>query len=323
MIYLDNAATTKPYLEALEEFNRVNKNFFFNPSAPYSCAFDLFKQINDARKIFVDLLGGNREQDQIVFTSGATESNNLAIFGSATNKKKKYLFSMGEHPSVFNCANELRAKGFDVDFIPLSQNGQIDYEKFNQMCDESVGFVSIMLVSNETGSINDLARIRKILDTKCPNAILHVDAVQGFCKIDFNVNKYKVNLVSISAHKIGGIKGIGALYISSATKLKNINYGGGQEFTLRSGTVNAGAIFSFLKSAQITFANKKVNYDKMLQLKNYVVKELANVRGIKLVSDNDCSPYIISIILDGNRGETIMRKLDMVNNSYQKLTLSL
>lgn len=310
MVYLDNAATTKPSSECLKIYNEINAERYFNPSASYSISFNLFKEINDIRGNFIKYLGGNISTDKFVFTSGATESNNLAIFGSCLNKQKKYLFSVGEHPSVYNCACELKNRGYLVEFIPLQNNGQIDYEKFESMCDENVCFVSTMFVNNETGAINDLKRIRAIIDKKTRNCIFHIDAVQGFGKIRFSVSEAKINLCSISAHKICGIKGIGGLYISQNTKLKNVNFGGGQEFGYRSGTVNVAAIFSFNESAKIVFDNIDNSIKKIAELKEHLIKKLDNIDKVKVISNNNCSPYIVSIIVEGNRGETIMRYLD-------------
>ncbi len=323
MIYLDNAATTKPNKESLEIFNKINAERYFNPSASYSVALSLSNEINQIRQQFINLLGGEAT-DKIIFTSGATESNNLAIFGSAVNKQKRYIFSMGEHPSVYNCACELKNRGYDVQFIGLSKNGQINYEELEFLCTPDTCFVSAMLVSNETGAINDITKIRKILDKKSPNCVLHIDAVQGFGKIKFSVLTSKVDLCSISAHKIGGIKGIGALYVSSRTKIKNINYGGNQEFTIRSGTVNPAGILSFSKAAQIVFDNLEQNYENVKELNNYLTlklielnNELFKIKNINnkiiIVSNNYCSPYINSIIFNGNRGETIMNYLDSKN----------
>lgn len=317
MIYFDNAATTKPTKESLDIFNKINAERYFNPSALYSASFSLSNEINNIRQEFIKLLGG-ADNDKLIFTSGATEANNLAIFGSALNKQKNYLFSVGEHPSVYNCACELKNRGYNVNFIGLSKDGQINYEELEFLCNKDTCFVSTMLVSNETGAINDISKIREIINKKSPSCILHVDAVQGFGKIKFSVLN-KIDLCSISAHKIGGIKGIGALYISSKTKLKNINYGGNQEFSLRSGTVNPASIFSFYTSAQQIFSYLDENYKNTYQLKNYLVEELQNINyefhktsanKVIIVSQQNSSPYITSIIFNGNRGETIMHYLD-------------
>lgn len=313
MIYFDNAATTEPYSDVIENFYKNSKEQYFNASAGYLPSFNLFNNLNSFRKQIIKLLNGN-ESDNIIFTSGATESDNLAVFGSCFNKQKKYLFSIGEHPAVYNCAVNLRERGYKVEFINLQKNGQIDYDDLQNKCDSDTCFVSIMSVNNETGAINDLKKIRNILDQKSPDAVFHVDAVQSFCKIKLDVTNCKINLLSVSAHKIHGLKGVGALYISKGTKLKNINYGGEQEFGLRSGTINYPGISSFMEAIKVSSLNQCENYRKVLELKDYFLNKLKNIgKTVKVVSDENCSPYIISLIFEGNRGETIMRYLESRN----------
>lgn len=270
------------------------------------------KKIDAARKSFLKFLNADEENDNIIFTSGATEANNLAVLSSATNKKATYLFSSGEHPSVHNCAKELLQRGFDVKFIPLQKNGQIDYDAFSKMMNEKVCFVSAIFVNNETGAINDLRRIRSIIDSKNKEAIFHVDAVQGFGKVALNLRDFGVNLCAISSHKIGGLKGTGALFVSKNTRLKSLSFGGGQEFGLRSGTVNAAGILSFLKASEIVFKNFEDNFFKAQQLKK-ILKDGLEKRenlGVKIVCEKNCSPYILSVIFKNCRGEILQRSLD-------------
>ena len=315
MIYLDNGATTKPRKEVVEEYIKNCEEGFFNPSAVYSSAFNLSKQIDKVRSLILTVLSGDEYKDRVVFTSGATEANNLAIFGSATNKTKKYLFSVGEHPSVYNCAQELLTRGYNVQFIPLSHNGEIDYDALEKLCDKDTFVVSAMFVNNETGAINDLIKIRQIIDKKNPNCIFHVDAVQGFCKLPISVKKAKINLLSMSAHKIGGLKGVGALYISNKINLKNISFGGGQEKGLRSGTVNAGGIIAMGKAVQFAYDEMQINFEKVKKLKKLLLKNLENLFKDKFLcaSAENCSPYVISLMFKGIKGEVLMRKLDSKN----------
>ena len=313
MIYFDNAATTKPNDLSVDIFNKINKEEYFNISAGYSVSFDLFKQNEQAKKQIVEILDGD---GSLIFTSGATESNNLAIFGSSFNKNKRYLFSVGEHPSVYNSALELKNRGFNVEFIPLNKCGEIDYKKFEEMLDENVCFVSTMFVNNETGAINNLNKIRQIIDSKTKGCVFHVDAVQGFCKIKFSCKECNINLCSISAHKINGIKGVGALYVSNGTKLKNINFGGGQENNLRSGTVNVAGNISFCEVAKDRYKKIEENYKIVKELKKHFISKLEDVhfKNVCVVSkDDNKSPYIVSLLFKNMRGETIMRFLSSEN----------
>ncbi len=309
MIYFDNAATTKPKKEVLDEFVKINTENYFNPSSPYDISFNALQKNKEAKNTILNLLGD--KEGNLIFTSGATESNNLAIFGNNSNKNKKYLFSSGEHPSVYNCACELKYRGYLVDFINLLPNGQIDYAQLESMIDDNTAFVSVMLVNNETGAINNIEKIREIIDNKNPKCLLHVDASQAFGKIKFNVKALKIDLCSISAHKIGGIKGVGALYVRQRVNIKNITFGGGQENNLRSGTINLAGNVSFAKAAQLAYKNLKENYEKVLELKNNIINKLS--KNIKIVSDSDCLPYILSLIIPNFRGETVMRYLSSKN----------
>ncbi len=312
MIYFDNAATTKPFKDVIKAHENVSLNEFFNPSGGCAASFELQKKIDRARKSLLKLLNADTENDNIIFTSGATEANNIAIFSSATNKKATYLFSNGEHPSVHNCAKELFDRGYDVKFIPLQQNGQLDYDAFSRMMNENVVFVSTIFVNNETGAVNDLLKIRNIINSKNKQAIFHVDAVQGFGKVALNLGDLGVNLCAISSHKVGGLKGTGALYVSKNTKIKSLSFGGGQEFGLRSGTVNAAGILSFLKAAEIVFKNFQANFEKVNKLRDKLISRLKerDFSGVKIVSDEKGSPYIISLIFKNCRGEVLQRCLD-------------
>lgn len=311
MIYLDNAATTKPSETTLATYNKINAEEYYNPSASYSCAFSLSGKINEGRRDLINLLHGD-ENGSIIFTSGATESNNLAIFGSSSQKQKTYLFSMGEHPSVYNCAKELLNRGYRVDFIKLDRAGKVDLDDLKRKMTADVCFVSVMFVSNETGAINDLKKVREIIDDVNKNCLLHVDGVQGFGKIKINLLDNKIDLFSMSAHKIGGIKGVGALYVSSRARIKNIVFGGGQENNLRPGTVNGAGILSFVETAKECYKNMDKNYDFAQNLKQKLLTGLQNLNlnKLKIVSEESASPYVVSVLFEGNRGETLMRFLD-------------
>ena len=308
-IYFDHTATAKPLKESLRVFEKVSEEEYFNPSALYSPAFNLSQRLNSARKTFLHLLGSDG-YGQVIFTSGATEANNIAVLGTPLNKKKKLFFSSGEHPSVYNCALHLKDFGYDVEFIPLQKNGEVDYDFLEKNIDESVQFLSTMHVSNETGAINDLNKIHDIISRQNPNIIWHVDCVQSFGKFEINAKALKIDLCSLSAHKIGGSKGCGALYVKQGLHLKNINYGGGQEFGIRSGTLNPPAILAFEEAAKICYENMHQNFDCTQNLREYLFDKLAEILSMKIVSNKNSSPYITSLLCSKMRGETLMRCLD-------------
>lgn len=305
MIYLDNAATTKMSEEALKEYEYFSCSNFYNPSATYLPAIKVAMALDEARARLKKCLGAKK--GDIIFTSGATESNNLAIRGSLREGKWEYVFSSGEHASVYNLANALKREGKTVNFIPLFKTGEIDYDALEKMLSPKTRIVSVMFVNNVTGVINDIKKISEIVRKNAPSAILHVDGVQAFCKLNFNLDELDVDLFSISAHKFHGPKGVGALYVKNKATLKNLVYGGGQEYGIRSGTENVPAIMAMVKASELI--NTQENFEKVLKLKGQFLDEIKKCDKIKVVGENT-SPYIAMLLFDGVNGETLTRALE-------------
>lgn len=304
MIYLDNAATTKMLKEGLACYEKYACHSFFNPSAGYSEAFKISKLLNSVRQNIKNKLGVL--DGDVIFTSGATESNNLAIIGSRRNGKWEYVFSEGEHPSVYNVAKELASQGCIVHFVGLQKNGQVDYEQLKRVINEKTRLISVMHVNNETGAINNLAIVNNIRKTLSPKALIHVDGVQAFCKINFKLNEYDIDLYSISAHKFHGPKGVGALYVKKVQSLKNILYGGGQESGYRSGTENVPGIMAM--DCAMNSISVNANFAKVSLLRKRLLDVLLKEDGVSYISTD--SPYIISLRFEGVNGETLMRALE-------------
>ena len=301
MIYLDNAATTKMFEESAGVYKEYACTNFFNPSAGYGKAVEISKKLDEVRELLKNRL--HVVKGDIIFTGGATESNNLAIRGSIRSGKWEYVFSEGEHPSVYNTAKALEQEGYIVHFVPLSKNGQVDYEQLEKVLNEKTRLISIMHVSNETGAINDLKKISFLRDKLCPKALLHVDGVQAFCKIPFSLNDLGIDLYTISAHKFHGPKGVGALYVKNKQGLKNIIFGGGQEGGYRSGTENVAGIMAMAKSCEMI--NTEKNLEKVKRLNSIFKHAISGVDGIEYIESG--SPYIISLSFAGVNGETLMR----------------
>lgn len=303
MIYLDNAATTKMYIDSVRVYEEYAVNRFFNPSAGYQLGLDLAKLLNEGRDLLLKKLGAKK--GTIIFTGGATESNNLAINGSKRNGKYEYVFSVGEHPSVYNVAKELKNQLFNVHFIDLRKDGQIDYQKLEKVLSEKTRLISVMHVSNETGAINDLAKIDMLRKKYAPNALFHVDGVQAFCKFNVDVEKYNIDFYTISAHKFHGPKGVGALYVRNPNSLKNIIFGGGQENGFRSGTENVAGIMAMLDAIKRIDIDK--NFQHVLSLNNKMKELLKKDENVEILLTD--SPYIMSVGFKGVNGETLMRAL--------------
>lgn len=304
MIFLDNASTTKIYDEALKEYNEQSVNNFYNASALYKSGSDVLKQINKARANLIKLLGGSII-DNLIFTSGATEANNMAVNGSIRKNCGKLVFSYAEHPAIFNVAKNLQNQGYNVEFVDLTKDGVVDEEDFKQKI-KGASFISVMHVCNETGAVNDIKRLVRIAKTENKDVIFHSDGVQAFGKIAVNVKDLGVDLYTISAHKIHGPKGVGALYVKKGINLKPSVFGGGQEFGLRSGTENTCGILAFNVAAQKIVENQKINFSCVTKLKEEFLRELTNNFDVIINSTNSCSPYIISFAVLKVKAETIL-----------------
>lgn len=306
MIYLDNAATTRMFEKGVDIYKEYACQSFFNPSASYKKAINVFKQLDMVRQNILNKLGAR--EGNIVFTSGATESNNLAIMGSKRNGKWEYIFSEGDHPSVYNTAKELCQQGHVVHFVGLQKDGQVDYEELQSLLNEKTRLVSLIHVSNETGVVNDIALVNRLRKKLAPNSLLHVDGVQAFCKLSINIEELGADFYTISAHKFHGPKGVGCLYCRKLGNLKSIVFGGGQEGGYRSGTENVPGIMAMNYAVENIDIER--NYNFVHSLKQHMIAILNEEQGIRLnKNDSQESPYILSVSFEGVNGETLMREL--------------
>ena len=300
MLYFDNASTTQISRESLDAYISASE-YFYNPSSLYAPSVIAKNIIDESRNFIMSYLNAKRGST-LIFTGGATESNNAVLNSIIIRKDKKYIFSAGEHSSVYETAKKYQEKGFNIVFIPLNDNGGVDEDKLYEELDETVALVSIIYVSNETGAINNIKSICETVKSFNKNIVVHTDAVQALGKIKINLSDLNVDYLTLSAHKINGPKGIGALYIAEPNKFKPFIIGGGQENNLRAGTENTPAIKAFKIAIEQL---KYVDYSKHKQ------NILNNLFGdYVLVSDNNCVDNIISICFKGVRGETIEHMLE-------------
>ena len=283
MIYLDHASTTKPLPEAIESFQTAFSGWG-NPSSRHPHGLHAEKTLNDARRSISGVLGVTT--GSILFTSGGTEANNLAIFGAAKKSRRRHIISTTlEHPSVGEPLRELSLRGYDVTLIAPRADGRIHPDDISSAIREDTFMASCILVCNETGSVSDLAAVSRAVKSKNPDILLHTDAVQAFLHIPFTPDGLGADLVSISAHKIGGVKGSGALYIRPGVKLAPLIYGGGQEAGLRSGTEAMPAICAF-KAASGAFRPPDES------LRNYTLGVLEDA-GAYIIPSPD-APHIVA-----------------------------
>lgn len=310
IFYLDNAATTKMFDDVEEKSSKFLNVDFYNPSAVYKQSVDVKREVENSRNKLLDFLGGLSD-DKLIFTGSATEANNMVIFSQRNFAGKKYLFGAGEHPSVKECAKELEKRGYNVLFVPLDKSGRIDEEKYKQMLDSNVVFVSVQHVSNETGAVNNIKRLVSLAKKANPNVKFHSDGVQAFMKFPIDVQDLGVDYYTISAHKIGGAKGVGALYVKKGSKISPVVFGGGQEDGLRSGTENVFGIVSFALAAEKMNADMKQNFEKVSKMREELLSELSKVGVNYVVHGESGVPHTMNIMLENSiRGETLVHALE-------------
>ncbi len=306
-IYFDSAATTKPSKSAIDAFNN-SIECFGNPSSVHSMGLDAKKIVDNARKQLANALYCKSEE--IIFTACGSESNNQAIFGLAklrARRSKRIITTDSEHPSVENPIAELEKEGFEIVKIS-TKNGSLDLDTLENELSHGCAFVSIMLANNETGAKYDIGFVRRLIDKSGSGALFHCDAVQGFLKTDERKEIVKsCDVASLSAHKIGGFKGVGALYVKSGIKLPAFILGGGQERGLRSGTENVSGIAAFGAAAE-TF--DKSTLEHIRELNEYLIKLLENAdEKIVLHLPESRIPTIISLSVLGVRSEVMLNAL--------------
>ena len=302
MIYLDNAATTKPLAEAFERARVYAEEKFYNPSGLYNEGYALQGELKKARSALLSKVA-NENAFELVFTSCGTESDNQAIFGFA--KRGNAVTTEGEHSAVSAAFTELKNRGVITPrYAPLQKDGRVDVEKLLALVDEKTSFVSVMHVNNELGSINDINAIAKLVKQKNPRVIFHSDGVQAYGKIPFALGK-EVDLYSISAHKIGGLKGVGALIKRKSLTLPPYLIGGGQEGGKRSGTENTFGIKQFEYAAEVKFANLQKDFERITAYREKLWELLDKSVYTRLSSTNG-TPYILSVSAVGLRGEILL-----------------
>lgn len=306
MIYLDNAATTKPSERAIDAAKVYLFEKFYNPSALYKPGFALQSELKKARSALLCNIA-DEAAFELVFTSCGTESDNQAIFSFA--RRGNAVTTEGEHSAVSAPFAELKTKGIaQTRFAPLDKDGRVNVDALVNLIDEKTSFVSVMHVNNEIGAINDVNYIAKLIKEKNPRVIFHVDGVQAYGKIPFRLAK-EIDLYSISAHKIGGLKGVGGLIKKKSLVLPAYLIGGGQESGRRSGTENTFGIMQFAYAAQEQFAALKETRTKLLTYRE-LLWELLDKGVYDRLSAVDGTPYILTVSAKGLRGAVLQQMAD-------------
>ena len=320
-IYLDNAATTRVYPSVCERMVEVMSRDFGNPSSLHMKGFTAEQYVKEAKKTIAGVL--KVDVKELVFTSGGTESNNMAIIGAAMANKRRgnHLITTSiEHASVYNPFIWLEEQGFEVTYLPVDGHGVVKMDALEQALRDDTILVSIMAVNNEIGTIQPLDEIGAIIKKKNPEILFHVDAIQGFGKVHIYPTKLHIDLLSVSGHKLHGPKGVGFLYIRDKVKVRPLILGGGQQKDMRSGTENVPGIVGLGEAVHCVFEDFSEKQEKLYELREYFVNRLEQMDGVKVngfahrVSDQNLhqgpAPHVISASFENIRAEVLLHALE-------------
>ena len=286
---------------------------WFNPSAAYKPAVDVDRAMRECRKTIARELGA--QEDEVIFTSGGTESDNLAILGVAEtlHGPANFVCSAIEHPAVSDTIRRVEKMGIEVRVLPIDRRGVVDLEAAAGIIDENTALVSCMQVSNETGAIQPIEQLSRMAREKNPKVRIHVDGVQGFMRVPMHMGKMGVDLYALSGHKIHGPKGVGALVVRKGVRLVPQATGGGQERNLRSGTYNAPAILGLGKAVE-EMAARRDAVRRLGEIKAFLWQKLSALSGVRvngpMPGESDSAPHILSVSFDGVRGEVMRNALE-------------
>ena len=313
MIYLDNSATTRPFDGVIDAMDRCMREAYFNASAAYRPAVDVDSEILACRRLIASQLGA--QEDEVYFTSGGTESDNLAILGVAATLRRpaNFVCSVIEHPAVLETIRRVEAMGHEVRYMPIDRRGVVDLAACEALLDEHTALVSCMQVSNETGAIQPIEQLARMARAKNRDVRVHVDGVQGFMRVPMHMGRMGVELYALSGHKIHGPKGVGVLVARKGVRLAPQMTGGGQEKNLRSGTYNSPAILG-LGEAVREMAARRDELDRLRAMKTHLWALLSAEEGISLngpaPEDAQSAPHVLSVSFGGVRGEVMRNALE-------------
>ena len=324
--YLDNAATTRASEGVVDMMERVLKEDYGNPSSKHNKGFDAEKYIRETAQTIADSL--KCKPSQIVFTSGGTESNNMALCGTALAHRKtgNHIIASGiEHASVYNPLLGLEDFGFKIDFAPVDELGHIKIDELVSMITDSTILVSVMYVNNEVGALEDIAAISKAIKARKQDIIFHVDAIQAYGKFKINPAKEGIDLLSVSGHKIHGPKGSGFLYIAEGVRVRPLILGGGQQKDRRSGTENVPAIAGLGVAVREIYDGHKTRQEHLYELKKHFIRRIGEVEGTHVnavavsegMSEEEfdaaihaTAPHVVSVSFDRIKAEVLLHALE-------------
>lgn len=311
--YLDNSATTRCSDRAFALIQKVLLEDYGNPSSLHMKGVEAERYVKAAREKIAKTL--KVTEKEIIFTSGGTESNNLAILGTAFANRRagnRIITTAVEHASVANPMKFLEEEGFEVIYLPVDENGVISLKDLEEALSEQTILVSLMHVNNEIGAVEPVEEAAALVHEKCPKALVHVDAIQSYGKFRIYPKKSGIDLLSVSGHKIHGPKGSGFLYVKEKTKIKPIIYGGGQQNGMRSGTENVPGIAGLGEAAAEIYEDFKEKQDRLYALKERFIQAVTTIPGVSVngKTGRDSAPHIVSVSVEGVRAEVLLHSLE-------------
>ena len=311
--YFDNSATTRVLESVKDIMVKTMMEDYANPSAKHVSGMQAENYIKEARSIIARTL---KVQDkEILFTSGGSESNNMALIGTAMANKRAgnhIISSSIEHASVYNPLGFLEEQGFEITYLPVDHQGHISLEELEAAVRPDTILVSIMYVNNEVGAVEPVEEISKVIKKKNPKTVFHVDAIQAYGKFEIRPKRQGIDLLSVSGHKLHGPKGVGFLYIDEKVKIKPLIYGGGQQRGLRSGTENVPGIAGLGVAAKEMYTNHQEKMDYLYGLKDYMMERIKEVEGTYVNNQpgRESAPQSVSISFEGIRSEVLLHALE-------------
>jgi cysteine desulfurase len=311
--YFDNSATTRVLDSVKDIVVKTMTEDYGNPAAKHRKGMEAEQYIREARKIIADSM--KVQEKEILFTSGGSESNNMALIGTAWANQRagKHIISTAiEHPSVYNPLGVLEELGFEVTILPVDHDGHISLKELEEAIRPDTILVSTMYVNNEVGAVEPVEEISRVIKAKNPSALYHVDAIQAYGKYVIRPKKQGIDLLSVSSHKIHGPKGVGFLYIRSGVKIKPLIYGGGQQAGMRSGTENVPGVAGFGAAVKEMYTDHAEKIQKLIGLKDYMTDRLGEIEGTMINSKKGeaSAPQIVSVSFEGVRSEVLLHALE-------------
>ncbi len=311
--YLDNSATTVCEPGVVEKVVQMMSVVFGNPSAMHNKGVEAENYVKEAKEIIAKTM--KVQEKELIFTSGGTESNNLAIMGcaAANHRMGKHLITTKiEHPSVGNVMKHMEEEGFEVTYLPVDENGIVKLDKLKEVLRPDTMLVSVMHVNNEIGAVQPIEEIGKIVKANNKATLFHVDAIQGYGKYRIYPKKMGIDLLSVSGHKIHGPKGVGFLYCDSKVKIKPIIFGGGQQKDLRSGTENVPGIVGLAEAAKEIYTDFEEKIEHLYEIKEYFVEKVTELEGTKIngLTGKESAPHVVSVSFPGIRSEVLLHSLE-------------